>query len=94
MGYLRGAYGPNSRGEKVFFGKWITEGGRFEGLLKGRYGGFDGDRPGGWFEGIWLTRGLRIGGGIRGAWATSEKADGGGFFRGQWMRRCASVTGS
>lgn len=94
MGYLRGAYGPNSRGEKVFFGKWITEGGRFEGLLKGRYGGFDGDRPGGWFEGIWLTRGLRIGGGIRGAWATSEKIDGGGFFRGQWMRRCASVTGS
>jgi len=92
MGYLRGAYGANSRGEKVFFGKWITQSGRFEGLLKGRYGGFDGDRPGGWFEGIWLTRGMRVGGGIRGVWGTSEKIDGGGFFRGQWKRRCTNAS--
>lgn len=92
MGYLRGAYGPNSRGEKVFFGKWITAGGRFEGLLKGRYGGFDDDRPGGWFEGIWLTRGLRAGGGLRGVWATSDRIDGGGYFRGEWKRRCLNAS--
>jgi len=48
MGYLRGVYGPNSRGEKVFFGKWIGQGGNFKGMLRGHYGSLD-VRPGGWF---------------------------------------------
>lgn len=89
MGYLRGVYGPNSRGEKVFFGKWITQGGRFQGLLRGHYGASD-DGPGGWFEGVWLNRQLRVMGGLRGVYGTRECDDGRhvGFFRGRWAARC------
>jgi hypothetical protein len=86
MGYLRGVYGPNSRGEKVFFGKWITEGGRFQGLLRGHYGVSD-DRPGGWFEGEWLGSNLRVMGALRGVYGTRDT---GGFFRGTWKMRCPS----
>jgi len=88
MGYLRGVYGPNSRGEKVFFGKWITQGGRFQGLLRGHYGA-SGDRPGGWFEGVWLSRSLRVMGGVKGVYGTREdNGRPGGFFRGVWRTRC------
>lgn len=89
MGYLRGVYGPNSRGENVFFGKWITQGGRFHGLLRGHYGASD-DRPGGWFEGHWLSRDLRVRGALKGVYGKRDTDDGrhGGFFRGVWRARC------
>jgi hypothetical protein len=89
MGYLRGVYGPNSRGEKVFFGKWITRGGRFQGLLRGHYGVSD-VRPGGWFEGQWISRNLQVMGGVRGVYGTRDTDNGrhGGFFRGAWKTRC------
>ncbi len=93
MGYLRGVYGPNSRGEKVFFGKWITQGGRFQGLLRGHYQASD-ERPGGTFEGVWLSRQLRVIGGLKGAYGARVTDDGRpvGFFRGHWQTRCPSVS--
>ena len=87
MGYLRGVYGPNSRGEEVFFGKWITGNGEFMGLLSGRYGRLP-EHPGGWFEGLWVGRDLRIRGGLRGEWGVGDEIKGGGFFRGIWALRC------
>ncbi|MDH3198147.1 MAG: hypothetical protein OEO21_07885 [Candidatus Krumholzibacteria bacterium] len=96
MGYLRGVYGPNSRGEKVFFGKWINHGGQFYGLLKGRYGAF-GDRPGGWFEGVWFNRARHAMGGLKGEWrvgddiTTVDNASRGGYFRGVWAQRCPTT---
>jgi hypothetical protein len=89
MGYLRGVYGPNSRGEKVFFGKWIDRSGRFQGLLAGHYQGSD-DRPGGSFEGIWLSRELREMGRLGGEYGVRENDEGRpvGFFRGRWHARC------
>jgi hypothetical protein len=96
MGYLRGVYGPNSRGEKVFFGKWINHGGQFHGLLKGRYGAF-GDRPRGWFEGVWFNRARRQMGGLKGEWrvgdniTTVDNASRGGYFRGVWAQRCPAT---
>jgi hypothetical protein len=90
MGYLRGIYGVNGRGDSVFFGKWIEENGRFRGLLKGRYGAYPANsdrRADGWFEGLWFARDLRVGGALGGAWATGDDAEG-GFFRGRWVARC------
>jgi hypothetical protein len=90
MGYLRGIYGVNRRGDSVFFGKWIEENGRFRGLLKGRYGAYPANsdrRADGWFEGLWFARDLRVGGALGGAWATGDDAEG-GFFRGRWVARC------
>jgi hypothetical protein len=87
MGYLRGVYGPNSHGEKVFFGKWIGQGGNFKGMLRGHYGAYDA-RPGGWFEGAWLGSSLRVKGKVRGSWMTND--NGGGNFRGTWRRACNS----
>jgi hypothetical protein len=89
MGYLRGVYGPNSRGEKVFFGKWINRSGRFQGLLAGHYEGSD-DRPGGSFKGVWLSRQLREIGRLGGVYGVRENADGRpvGFFRGRWQAYC------
>lgn len=85
MGYVRGVYGTNSSGEKVFFGKWITASGRFQGLLRGRYD-VAVDRPGGRFQGVWMGRDLRVLGGLAGEYRAD--ADGHGFFRGVWRKRC------
>jgi hypothetical protein len=89
MGYLRGVYGPNSRGEKVFFGKWITAGGRFEGLLRGHYEPA-GDRPGGTFQGEWISRQLRVMGGLKGVYGKRDTDNGRhmGWFRARWRARC------
>jgi hypothetical protein len=89
MGYLRGVYGPNSRGEKVFFGKWITAAGRFEGLLRGHYQPA-GDRPGGTYQGEWIGRELRAMGKLGGVYGKRVNDDGrhAGFFRGRWKAFC------
>jgi hypothetical protein len=87
MGFLKGHYGVNSEGKRVFFGKWISLGGEFKGLIKGRYGSFP-NAPGGFFQGVYLDRSLRIRGDLRGIWQTSDKIEGGGFFKGRWSARC------
>lgn len=88
MGYMRGVYGPNSRGENVFFGKWITRAGRFQGLLRGHYSPAA-DRPGGSFDGVWLSRDLQVMGRLGGVYGKRDDAERpGGFFRGRWASRC------
>jgi hypothetical protein len=84
-------YGVNRRGVPVFFGKWISEDGRFRGLLKGRYGRLPEDndtRADGWFRGVWVNRSLSVAGGLHGVWGKGETEREAGFFRGAWAVRC------
>ena len=91
QGFLRGYYGENSRGDHVFFGKWITQNGDFKGLLRGRYGVFPAtsDRGAdGWFAGVWFSRELREAGALKGVWGQGKGEGEGGFFRGVWAAHC------
>lgn len=85
-GYMRGRYGVNSEGMKVFFGKMIDTTGRFEGVMKGEWGYGDGEF-GGWFAGRWVDRSLEIRGGLKGEWRRSDRCHG-GFYRGRWAKSC------
>jgi len=88
IGFIKGIYGTNDAGKKVFFGKMIDFNGRFEGLVRGEWG--HGDREhSGWYEGRWVDRNLGIKGGLRGNWERSPHCNG-GFFRGMWAKRCNS----
>ena len=89
-GYLRGVFGINSQGEKVFFGKYIDMAGRFKGILKGYYGRCEEDItdsafPGGWFKGIWIGRNRLIFGELKGHWIADTS--GSGYFHGRWKSR-------
>ena len=85
-GYLRGIFGINSSGEKVFFGKYIDLNGRFMGILKGHYGDSDEETtaefPCGWFRGIWVGKYYRLEGKLHGHWIAD--AEGHGYFMGNW----------
>ncbi|MBT8492458.1 MAG: hypothetical protein KJO07_05325 [Deltaproteobacteria bacterium] len=77
-GFMRGLYGQNAEGEKIFFGKYVGLAGQFRGIYAGTYG--DGE-----FRGRWIVRtgdkgvlgghyresapGPRIGGHFIGRWA-------------------------
>ncbi|NIM20293.1 MAG: hypothetical protein GTO51_08695 [Candidatus Latescibacteria bacterium] len=93
MGFLKGFYGLNSDGDRVFFGKWISLNGQFNGLLKGRWGPFP-DAPGGFFEGVYLDRNLNVRGDLKGIWKKGDHISGGGFFKGRWATRCPTLTSS
>jgi len=89
-GYLRGVFGINSNGEKVFFGKYIDMDGRFKGILKGYYGICEDDTtdcefPKGWFKGVWIDRNRLIHGDLKGHWIADNS--GSGYFHGRWKSR-------
>ena len=86
MGHVKGFYGVNKEGEKVFFGKWISRSGRFRGILRGRYDNGR-ERSAGWFAGRWIGRDLRVHGEVKGEWRRNDECHG-GFFRGQWRVNC------
>ena len=86
-GFLKGIYGVNDNGERVFFGKMISFNGRFEGIMRGRWGPAPGIDNGGFFAGHWVDRNLQIRGGLRGMWQRSPHCNG-GFFRGEWAMEC------
>jgi len=86
-GFLKGIYGVNDDGQKVFFGKMIDRTGRFQGIMRGRWGNHPADEHGGWFAGHWVDRNLMIEGGLKGEWHRSPHCNG-GFFRGMWAKNC------
>ena len=89
-GALRGHYGVNARGHRVFFGKAITHDGRFAGLLRGAWAPAE-DTPGaGAFRGRWLNANKMTIGGLRGVYQTH--ADG-GTFHGAWATGCPEEGG-
>ncbi len=85
-GHLRGRYGVNEAGERVFFGKYIGPRGHFRGLLAGTW--TPGEEPGqGVFEGHWVNRQETVEGVLSGRFATAEERPG-GFFQGRWSALC------
>ena len=85
-GFVKGHFGINEDGEKVFFGKWVSRSGKFQGILRGAYDSFD-EGGAGWFAGGWMGRDRRIQGGLRGEWRHKDESRG-GFFRGRWKQEC------
>ncbi len=90
-GFVRGHYGTNRDGEKVFFGKYIGQNGAIRGLLRGSWdvresemGAAHGEY--GWFRGVWLGRNREELGQLRGRWGVLR--DSLGFFEGRWCRGC------
>lgn len=80
-GTVRGLWGARRTGQHVFFGKHISNGGMFNGLLGGTY-------DAGHFQGVW---GLRDGqrGELHGRYFDGvERADGRGVFLGRWREVC------
>jgi hypothetical protein len=89
-GYMKGIYGTNDKGEKVFFGKMIDNNGRFEGIMRGHWDNRAGHN-GGHFWGRWVDRNLKIRGGLKGEWRRSDRCHG-GFYRGRWAMDCNRIT--
>ena len=93
-GYLKGAFGTNSDGDKVFVGKYVDMTGRFKGILKGYYGECPeltaaAVYPYGFFRGIWIDSERTVTGGLKGHWVARE--EGFGFFHGVWGMNCAET---
>ena len=93
-GHLKGIYGINSMGERVFFGKYIDFKGRFKGILKGYYEPAlyittEYSLPHGLFYGNWFNKNLVQQGRLKGNWITDES--GNGFFHGRWGRNCSNT---
>ncbi len=87
-GCLKGVYGLNSEGKKVFFGKYIDPDGRFMGILRGTYGvrpevSENAARPHGWFAGEWVDENVNVKGKLKGHWI-GERETGNGYFHGVW----------
>ncbi len=91
-GYLKGIYGINSEGERVFFGKYISLRGRFKGIIRGTYGPdsetAEARNPAGWFQGYWINRMGVLRGRLKGKWVTDSA--GFGYFHGVWGMDCSN----
>lgn len=91
-GFLRGVYGLNDAGDKVFFGKYIDRDGRFQGFLRGHWETSRGEEETGpslgLFRGEWLDGAAspqRMGA-LHGTWRL--RGDGRGAFDGRWCVGC------
>ncbi|RME28471.1 MAG: hypothetical protein D6800_03865, partial [Candidatus Zixiibacteriota bacterium] len=97
-GFVRGHAGVNDNGERVWFGKWISRNGRFEGFLRGTWAphpdmhanGMAHRRAGGWFRGgIYDANRNRIGE-LRGRYCDGRYMRD-GFFQGRWRLNCPNT---
>jgi hypothetical protein len=86
-GFLRGGYGLNADGERVFFGKYIDRKGRFRGMLTGTWDPADDARDLATFSGQWESASGRAEGRLGGN-AYSVEGYPGGFFAGRWATAC------
>ncbi|MFQ5604400.1 MAG: hypothetical protein ACE5HS_14115 [bacterium] len=82
-GYLRGIWGINQFGNKVFKGKYISLNGEFRGLLAGQWA-YRGDENRGFFKGRWVNREHTTVGTLHGHFKTGRQGDGRGFFQGRY----------
>jgi hypothetical protein len=87
MGHLRGVYEIRD-GRRVLFGKWISDSGDFQGLLRGTWLPLENeDGPDGLFEGQWVNESLEIRGSFKGHYAMCPD-DTVGTFHGRWKKDC------
>lgn len=87
IGFLKGRYGINDSGERVFAGKYIGRNGRIRGLVQGTWAPSADAAGMGHFAGHWALRNGERVGGLRGEY--SSRVGGLGFFHGQWAEACA-----
>ncbi len=89
-GFLRGFYGVNARGYRVYFGKLIDRNGAFVGLVRGTWDHSLHTPGSGPFRGVWLDEEERAFGAMRGLWERRGPS-GDGFFHGAWRSWCGDV---
>ncbi|MCP3977620.1 MAG: hypothetical protein GY720_24320 [bacterium] len=84
LGHMRGHWGINEAGERVFRGKYIGLDGAFRGLLSGTWSS-DTDSPQGFgdFEGEWMDENEETQGQLGGHYRRGFRR--GGFFGGRWV---------
>jgi hypothetical protein len=90
-GTVRGIWGTNSDGAKVFYGKYVDRSGNFRGIVRGSWDDRGADGPSqsnrlrthGFIQGEWVDENGNALGSLRGHWrATQDGED--GFFEGAW----------
>ena len=86
-GFLRGGYGVDAAGQRVFAGKVIGRGGHFRALVHGTWEPAAGDTALATFSGEWAGAGGRVEG-ILGGEAHPVAGYPGGFFTGRWTALC------
>ncbi len=86
-GFMRGGYGVNEDGERVFVGKFIDRRGRFRGLLRGGWTSGDDEGSLTEFQGHWVTRAGNVEG-LLGGRAHPVEGYPGGFYEGRWTTLC------
>ncbi len=86
-GFMRGGYGLDSEGNRVFFAKYIGRRGGFRGLMTGTWEPSDNPRDLSTFEGHWITASGEVEGLLGG---TAQAVDDypGGFYEGRWTAIC------
>ena len=88
QGYVRGRFGINSEGRRVFFGKYIDKDGNFEGMIRGVWNPHSHHPETGPFKGVFYSPSGEPAGRLHGRWAVDE--GGGGAFQGVWKTHCPS----
>ncbi len=86
-GHLRGAYGVDADGERIFVGKVIGPRGRFRGLIRGTWEPGSADDQLAGFHGQWVSANGNIEG-LLGGEAFAVAGTPGGFFTGRWTTLC------
>jgi len=86
VGVLRGRYGVDSAGERVFYGKAVSRDGRFLALLEGVWTPADDEGRGG-FQGRWFNRALTMEGVLGGGYVQVPDRPG-GTFGGRYAALC------
>lgn len=86
-GFMRGGYGINAEGERVFHGKYIDRRGNFRGLMRGNWEPVEDSDGLGEFRGHWVTRNGEVEG-VLGGRAHPVSGYPGGFFEGRWATSC------
>ncbi len=86
-GFLRGGYGLDDAGERVFVGKVIGRGGHFRARVRGTWEPADQENELATFHGEWAGAAGRIEG-ILGGEAHPVAGYPGGFFTGRWTALC------
>ena len=86
-GHLRGGYGVDEDGNRVFIGKYIGARGEFRGLIRGTWEPGAADDLMAGFRGQWMAANGNVEG-LLGGEAFAVEGTPGGFFTGRWTTLC------
>ena len=86
-GFMRGGYGIDAEGNRVFLGKFINRQGRFRGLIRGGWEPAEREGELASYRGEWVTRHGQVEG-VLGGEAHPVEGYPGGFYVGKWTTTC------